>query len=151
MLNTVIVVEDTSNERIAAQKMLEGKGILCAATQNLEGFNELLKEIIKLLESGRRRKNEVGVLTDLFFPADWEDPSERNKEIAPLGMVVMMECRRLGIPCVIVTSEDHHAGKIDQVYKAGKVMGWPAMADKLPRDKGKPWDLGLKILTKEAG
>lgn len=105
----------------SGHQLLKGR----AGSDTLDDFIEWnLKHLLKEKEVG----SEVGVLTDLYFPAK-SDNTGSHGELAPLGLIVMVECRRLGIPCVIVTAGYHHGKKYNQACFAGRVMGWPEIVD----------------------
>lgn len=162
MLKTVIVVEDNWDHLEAADTLLNSRNIKRKRLGIREGrLTEFLKAFRYLLEdidSGKIKKSEVGVLTDLFFPSGPQPGMnyEPSGDLAPLGLLVMSECRRLGIPCVIVTAGYHHGSKYNQICVAGRLLGWPEMIDSQngrdpeAESKTKNWKEGLEELEKLA-
>ena len=128
MLKYLFIVEDTyehSQDAIAARDARGLKDVQeWAFARDLSGFKKWLDGVIGTIEY---KNGEVGVLTDLYFPAS--DSRKERAELAPLGLIVMGECQRHRMPCVIVTAGHHHGAKYQSIFTAAKLMGWPEMVD----------------------
>ncbi|MDO8624231.1 MAG: hypothetical protein Q7R54_02645 [bacterium] len=120
--------------------------------RSLRDFRWTLNRIFKDVDKGEIRKEEIGILSDLYFPVEAGGGS--SEELAPLGLVVMTECQQRGIPCIIVTAGYHHGSKYNQVCFAGRLMGWPEMVDSDTPGEGeaqeKNWGSGLEKLEELA-
>ncbi|MDO8576340.1 MAG: hypothetical protein Q7R90_03425 [bacterium] len=151
MLKYVFIVEDTCAHFDAAIAARDARGLKDIldwdVTTDLKGFKRWLGE---LLETVEYKNGEVGVLTDLFFPAS--EISKHKEDLAPLGLIVMAECQRYRIPCVIVTAGHHHGKKYQSIFTAAKLMGWPEMVDSNDYSniegevEKKDWEKALSLL-----
>ena len=105
-LNQVLVVEDTQKHQESAVRALGEFSV---------NLFDNLRDFLKGLEDVRKVGGKVWVLTDLFFP---HRKGDNHGELAPLGLLVMMKCQELGIPCVVVTAGYHHGSKYHQATSA---------------------------------
>lgn len=148
MLKNIMVVEDTYTHFKHARQVIGER----AWERPVETLKIAIFQIRSIADQGDFLPGEFGVLTDLYFPA--EDHRGQVSELAPLGMLVMAECQRLSIPCVIVTAGYHHGLKYHEVHTALLKMGWPRMVDSSSgSDKEaeeKNWEQGLEVLEKLA-
>ncbi len=148
----VFIVEDDCKHVEDALRVRDELGLKDileqAAGCDLYDFKRWLKEVVDTEEYKRK---EVGVLTDLYFPPDSTHRCGRG-ELAPLGLMVMGECQRHGIPCVVITAGYHHGSKYEHIFAAIKTLDWPQMVDsndpygpeEAPR---KNWEEAFKRLT----
>lgn len=146
-LKYVIVVEDTFKHQQDASRILGGKCMI----EPVSRLCDAISHIRYFAEADSKFSGTFGVLTDLYFPATYSD---EYGEIAPLGLLVMIECQKLGIPCVIVTAGYHHGLKYHQICSALCEMGLPRMVDSSnnPEEEAgeKNWKKGLEELEKLA-
>ncbi len=150
-LRQVLVVEDSYDHQEGAIKSLKDYRVV----RRLSLFGNL-EDFLKGLKGWGCKPGEFGVLTDLFFPVSKNDSSG---ELAPLGLVVLMKCQSLGIPCVIVTAGYHHGTKYNQATSVLTVLDlWhnEYLVDHFDQDdseaeaKEKDWSKGLEQLKAQA-
>jgi hypothetical protein len=120
-ISEIIVVEDCPKHREDAQAALHDRRL--HKEEHLEGILSRLQYIEGNRETLRQDGREFGVLTDLYFPAGPAQESGDYGELVPLGMLVMMRCKELGIPCVLVTAGYHHGLKYHQAEMALRLLG----------------------------
>ncbi len=150
-ITSIIVIEDSPKHQSDATRVLtEQFGERPMIMSDLDRFMSMSTRFEKILKSRKEAgAGEIGVLTDLYFPA-----CDNHGELAPLGIVVMMKCRELGIPCVIVTSGHHHGLKYHQATSALRLLGMgnDTLVDHNPQGSPdeeadtKDWARGLKNL-----
>lgn len=119
-LRHIIVVEDNEKHRQDAIRLLGDK--IIDPKYPIGDLKTALKEIreVASMWGSHRIGKYIGVLTDLYFPARGDD---LYGEPAPLGLLVMAECQKLGIPCMVVTAGYHHGTKYHQAHAALREMG----------------------------
>lgn len=138
MKKHILVVEDNKKHQQGACKALGNKMLPT-------GFVSDLHDALYTIRG--RRSELAGVLTDLYFPACNDDA---HGEPAPLGLIIMAECQKLGVPCIIVTAGYHHGSKYHQAHAALREMGLlgtmvDSSGSEIEADK-KNWRKGLEKL-----
>ncbi len=142
-LKHILVIEDTSKHQKDAIRVIGDDRLM------LEPADDLRWAIshIRYFAAHKNTSGTFGVLTDLYFPAAFDD---KHGDLAPLGLLVMMECQKLGVPCVIVTAGYHHGPKYHQIFSALNEMGLPRMVDSSNNSEveaeEKNWKKGLEEL-----
>ena len=128
----IIVVEDNKKHALEACDFFEGKGYQISCPSKFEpvlGESLSLVHCLEDFEAIRSQlegtSGEVGVLTDLYFPVRNPFVSPTSGELAPLGLIVMMVCKELGVPCVLVTAGFHHGSRYEEPTQALRVLGMP--------------------------
>jgi len=149
-IKRLYVVEDNFTHIRAAERVLKDAKPLML--QDFYFFQQNFAKILKSVEEGVLISSEVGFLTDLYFPVEFDRGP--YGDLAPLGLLVMAECRRHNVPCVIVTAGHHHGSKYNQICLAGRKMDWPDMVDSGKGEEEaqeKNWEEGLRRLEEIAG
>lgn len=90
---------------------------------------DTLQWAMKRMRELQEKGEPFWVLTDLFFHLEskWRDMTRPTT--FPSGLLVMAECQKLRIPCVIVTAGHHHGTAYEPANQALRIMEWPNMVD----------------------
>jgi len=131
--NTVVVIDDKSEQIAAAEKAVTDAGFKVRSVRAGPDTKSKLWKTIAL-------PGVVGILTDLMFPLS------DSSGVQPNGLLVAVHGVSLGIPVVICTDADgdHHAGGCGAV-RDGYYNGWvsePAFGF----DESKNWAYAMKEL-----
>ena len=148
MLKHILIIEDDSTQEFLVRKVVRERGFKPVVLVSLRHALEFLDEY--------KGKDGLGVMTDLYFPADYDSLTGTNSAegyvMQPLGALVMAECKARGIPCVIVTAGHHHGQKYNEICVASHLLKWPMMIDSATSIDGesphKNWEEGLSQLCK---
>lgn len=93
-MKKILVIEDSSEERLRAREAVEATGAYCYVADDLE-------EALFQIEGGSEISWDA-VVTDLHFPGF------QKRQPEPHGFEVALACKEKSIPCVICTDLNRH-------------------------------------------
>ncbi len=152
----IMIFEDSYAHKKDAVKTVEAAGHQAFSLITSPNLSSAIYFIRKRQKEGKK----FWVMTDLFFIIEHTEfllPEERGERYAsfPSGLLVMAECQKLGIPCVIVTAGYHHSSACEPVTKALRALGWPDMVDSVDSSSSreelaqtKNWSEGIRHLER---
>lgn len=118
----ILIVEDKEHHIIDAIQAVEAAGYQAMVVKD---FVTAITKIPTAANVGQRQYSKeyapeglVGVLSDIHFPTKSGQPGQHGDADTPCGMGILLACLAVGLPCVLVTDQYHHAGRMEWIHQA---------------------------------
>jgi hypothetical protein len=147
----ILVIEDSEKHINDAREFFQN--IPEIEVVYVKSFRDLIGYSGTKIEEGAQQYLRVGkvdgVISDIYFPYD-VSPNGYWQQEEPVGVMVMMLCRKHGIPCVLNTAGYHHGSKYQWIFELQGELGLErivdASGDYFKEAETKNWPLAYKRL-----